>query len=145
MESHNGNSVLEQATSHLPADDDSGELLDMSDLKIIVENKAFPVHSQLLATYSGFFRHLLYDLQHPIASSAGLAAHSRGSSNGAANNSGRMQSNTQQSHIGPDAGRDQTLYIRDVAAKDFAFLLKYLYTQDVSMMEKVSAGLRMHA
>jgi hypothetical protein len=110
-----------EVVCHLP--EDPTELMVISDVVLCTEGKEFPVHSQVLAAYSGFFRSMLHDLKHPVASTSASAGCSKGShSEGCCGNRSRMQ-----------------LDIKDVSAKELGLLLKYLYTQDTSLLRKVNS------
>lgn len=108
--------AFEQVTSHLP--EDSQELLDMSDLVLVIDNKHFPVHGQLMSTYSGFFRHMLFDLKTPINSQ--LSA---------------VDTLTQGCSL--KAQYPTKLQLKDVTAKELSLLLRYLYSMDHGIMEKM--------
>ncbi len=108
-----------EVVCHLP--EDPTELMVISDVVLRTEGKEFPVHSQVLAAYSGFFRSMLHDLKHPVASTSVSTSCSSGShSSVCCGNRSRMQ-----------------LDIKDVSAKELGLLLKYLYTQDTSLLRKV--------
>jgi hypothetical protein len=113
-----------EVTSHLP--DDPTELVELSDVVLCAEGQVFPVHSQVLAAYSGFFRGMLHGLKNPVgvASDDGTACSTSGSRNDAFD--------TDQC-----GKRRMKLNLRDVCAKDLALMLKYLYTQDISLLKKV--------
>ena len=110
---------MQPATAHLNTSSGGEaleELLDSADALLLVDNRIFPVHSQILTVFSGFFRHLFYDLGHPISS----------------------QPSSSSSLPTGGGWRDKApLVVTQVSARDFQFLLKYLYSSDSSMFEKV--------
>lgn len=115
-----------EVVCHLP--EDPTELMVISDVVLCTEGKEFPVHSQVLAAYSGFFRGMLHDLKHPVTTTSASTTCSKASN-----------------HVGSQEARMQ-LDIKGVSARELGLLLKYLYTQDTSLLRKVitNAALQMH-
>jgi hypothetical protein len=121
-----------EVTCHLP--DDPTELVELSDVVLCAEGQEFPVHSQVLAAYSGFFRGMLHGLKNPLGAA--------GDEEGGCSTSGLQE----DAHDADQCGkRRMKLNLQDVGARELALLLKYLYTQDMSLLKKVGGRDRLFA
>eukprot|EP00195_Chlamydomonas_chlamydogama_P016834 CAMPEP_0202910680 /NCGR_PEP_ID=MMETSP1392-20130828/52687_1 /ASSEMBLY_ACC=CAM_ASM_000868 /TAXON_ID=225041 /ORGANISM="Chlamydomonas chlamydogama, Strain SAG 11-48b" /LENGTH=276 /DNA_ID=CAMNT_0049600853 /DNA_START=262 /DNA_END=1092 /DNA_ORIENTATION=+ len=102
---------------------DSSELLEMADFAMQVEESIFPVHTQVLSASSGVFRRLLFDMQHPLATTDSNQIEPSAANRSRTSNNGYLNL--------------PRLKLTDVTPAEFAFLLRYLYTNDYMLFEKI--------